>query len=406
MAGGKISPIHMLLAVAACAVATLSANAAIQSAERRGEAGIFAGVHAQDGLVRLGSELQALAADPNHRIEAVSLAAARSTLKAHPLNAQVLAALGLDATTAPTSPVTAERFMQLADKVSRREPLSQMWMIESASAAGDVPKALRHYHTILSTQPTLQATLFPILAAAIDFPDVQQAMRPYLRQQSPWVQSFLEFAVTNAKIDGILGVVGQNHLILQGDQYETVNAGIIFRLAELGRSNEALTFAQSVFPDLDKRGFREMGFTTATLDPRLRQMAWVFANDQAATASLTEAGEILITMEPLAKSDVVSRYLMLEPSSGFTFSYDLTPLPGSRATVFTWYVSCVNPTASGAVNQVWAQPVDSGNERGSGVVRFPGIANCSFVRLQLSAIAPDGQVPSASKLSIGKSPQL
>ena len=165
-------------AVAALAGAVFASGNAIRAAERKGEAGALAGRYVQDGQIQLQAERQALAKDPNHQFEQSKVETIRSSLKQRPLNALAIAMLGLVPVGQKDVDKTAAPFMTLANRLTRREPLSQMWMIEAASAADDVPGAVRHYHTVLAANPHLYQGLFPVLVSALDFPEIQQALNP------------------------------------------------------------------------------------------------------------------------------------------------------------------------------------------------------------------------------------
>lgn len=388
----------MLLVLAGLA-AVYSASFSVRAADRRGEAGALSVIHADDGLVQLKNELQALAADPNYQLRQSTLEKARSSLKMRPLNAQVLAALGIGYAADPKTEGRTSQLMALADKVSRREPVSQMWLIEWASAEGDVPEALRHYHAVLSTNPALGQALYPVLASALDFPEVQAGLHHYLVSKALWFPNFAAFAAYNAKIDGVMGMIGRDYSSLRLEQYTPTNAGIVWRLAEQGRPNEAMAFAQKVFQGFDTQSFSKLEVSPATLDTRMGRLAWTLADGAVANVRFTEPDEVWITLEPQARADVLSRSIMVNSGSGLVLSYALNSEGDSSPASFKWNIGCENSAMTGAAAVPWEHIASIKSDEPNSSVTFPGIRGCSLLRVKLSALGPDGQSATATKLS-------
>lgn len=78
-----------------------------------------------------------------------------------------------------------------AERLSRRDVASQIWLIEDSVRRNDIPSALTHYDRALSTSPSSWRTLLPILAAAADNQDVAVPLVQLLRRQPIWGIAFL-----------------------------------------------------------------------------------------------------------------------------------------------------------------------------------------------------------------------
>lgn len=381
-------------AAAAVALALFSANAAMLASERRGEAGFLTGLHAADGLVLLTAEQHAIAADPNHKIDPRSRDAIRSTLRFQPLNPQVLALLGVSAAGPDgTSPAT-DRLMKLADRISRREPLSQIWMIETASAADDVPGAVRHYHTVLSTNPGLYGTLIPILATAIDYPEVQSSLRPYLRGEPVWKRSFLDYAATNAKLDSYLGLIGGDFGIVSGPALVPANSEFVARLGSAGRGDEAKKFAAKSLPEFNADAFGAAGFSKASLDPRMGKLAWV-AGSGSSVDSVSISGEVAVSIEPDAEADVLSRSFMVKPSAAYLASVAVDADEPAKLSSFKLIITCADGTSTGN----WEHVIPVGSAKETAEIRFPGLDRCNLLNIKFRVIADARQTPLVVKIA-------
>lgn len=382
------------------ALAAFSAGTSIKFAERRGEAGPLTGMYADEGVVQMRAEQRALSVDPNHKLRQSSVDAVRLTLRSMPLNASALSLLGASAAGPTDTGLKADHFMRIAERVTRRDPLSQIWALEASSAAGDVQGAVAHYNALLSTNPGLSEVLFRVLTPALDFPEIQTALRPYLMRQAIWMPAFVAFAAENGKVDSLLGMIGQSYASLRPKPYAPANSVIVWRLAKDGRSDQAIAIAQQVFVGFDGQKFRQFGVSAATTDLRLGQLSWKLGGQPGLDASLEENGDVTISVEPIARADVLSRSIFVKPGAGLAFSYALSSEDNSRSAGFKWIITCMNTPVKGTTLAPWAQDAVVGPETKFETVKFPGFPGCNLLNVELMALGSEGQVGSVAKLSI------
>ena len=385
------------LLVPAAALALFSASISIRASERRGEAGLLAGMNPSDGIVVLQAELHALAADPNHKIAQSSLNATRATLPARPLNPQVLALIAVSVAGPDGTSVATADLMKLADRMTRREPVSQMWMIEAASAAGDVLGAVRHYNTLMSTTPDTFLVLFPVLTSAIDFPEVREALRGTLRGGPIWAPNFLPYAASNAKIDSYLAMIGADYQVLRDPPYAEANAEFIYRLAAAGRGDKAFEFASRVLAQFDPHAFQEFTVSKSTLDPRMGKLAWRLGSSNGVAAELA-SGEVNISVSPGANMVALSRDFVVKPGSISGLSISLIGDTGMNAAAVKIKASCANDAAAQAGSFGVEQSVPVSAEKTTTNLSLQNTGRCSLIRIQVHVVGPDGQIPGSIRI--------
>lgn len=372
------------------ALSIYSARFSAVASARAGELSNLSGLFAKDGLVGLQRELQALAENPAHKLDSQRLERARLTLVGRPLNSQVYAGLGIAASNDANRQTEADRFMALADRIGRREPISQLWLIEKSAAAGDVPATLRHYNRILSAKPELNATLFPVLAAAIDFPEIRQAILPYLRYQRPWVEDFVTFAASNSKVDSIAELLGSSMSSIRGEGYFGAKSEVIYRLTEAGRADKALEFARNAYPDLDLAGFSSFSISPATADKRLGRFAWQLLENENVQSTLGNDGFVEVTMQPATQADILTRYILLTTSQQQPIKFLIESKGSKENVVLDLSVSCVDKKLSDETNRVYRIKAGEFPFDSSGSEDLRG---CKLAFVSLKARTTDGQMP-------------
>lgn len=387
----------MLWALGALVAAGWTLDFSLRSAVREDEAQAFAAAYADDGLVRLVRVLRGLGEEPGYQVASKDAAAIRDTLVRHPLNAQALAVWGLSLATRQQSEQAALPFMTLADRVTRREPISQVWLIEAASAAGNVPEAIRHYNAALATNPPLQANLLPVLVGALDFPDVQQALRPYVRT-APWMPAYLAMASASARTDSVLGLVSGGGAALATEAFSPAQAMLIRRLAAEGRFDAALGHASTVWSDFDRKAFARFAVTAATLDPRLGGLSWTLADNEGMGASL-EDGTVVATLEPLGRGAVLARDVPVQAGGAYQLIQTVAVDSGPRPASLRWRANCVPADPAQAAAEFWTQLVPTSQTATTYRTAFSVPAGCNLAHLELVAFGPEGQLPTSLRIS-------
>ena len=96
--------------------------------------------------------------------------------------------------------IKARRFFAYSDRLSRRDLITRIWLIEDAVSRGDTAAVLHHYDIALRTNISARDMLFPILATASSEPAVANALAYTLgeRPAPPWKDAFLWFVGGNS----------------------------------------------------------------------------------------------------------------------------------------------------------------------------------------------------------------
>lgn len=305
-----------------------------------------------------------------------------------PLTRGLLRIVGMKAELQGDAP-RAETAISLSDSLSRRDALTQLWLIERSVGRNDMNGAVRHYHAALSVHPELGPTLLPILSRAIAFPEVRKALSPYIARQSRWSLDFLDTAIVTAKPADIASLLLPIGDVVRGGPYEKVNARLITLLVEAGDFGLAGKFAQAVIPRFNPAIANSLVVNDATTDKRLGMLAWTLADDGRVLTTSNEQGGLEIDVEPLARGMAATRTIPIVGGKSYTFSQTLRGgsdvLPSSN-----WLAFCVPSSSS---EPLWQEklPMSRRTQRYQAVIAVP--ASCRGLRLVLIVRGPEGQQP-------------
>jgi hypothetical protein len=348
-----------------------------------------------DGLAAVNAFATELTKNPQFIISSRDADAARASLVSRPLNANLLSFYGLRAASIGEQGL-ASALMASADAVSRRDAFSQLWMIEKKSSADDVNGVVAHYNALLSVYPAMQATFLPVLVSAIAYPEVRDAIRPYLTPDTRWSAPFLDIASQGAEVDQYQDLVEPVASRLGGDGYNVSNARIIQRMLQSGLVGDAWKLFSLVAPNVDVAAFRAFAPVGANLDPKWQPLSWVLGQSDDISASVDGGGAIDVVVAPTARGLIASRDVAVTSSSTYVLGHRLMYEPVSALASLRWSVYCVAQNGPQLIVARFV-PANANTKLVQLSVEVP--QSCNLVSVELSALGPEGQLSSMVKIT-------
>lgn len=185
-----------------------------------------------------------LAADPDAgpaELERAT-ALARSALRREPVNVDAARTLAVIAARQKNTD-EADKWFTIAERLSRRDLTTQLWMIEKAVREGDIRQALRHYDRALRTSRRAPELLLPTLVAASDDPQIAGPLTEMLSTRPAWWKQFLALAAKDVKNANVLVRFGQRIRLDPGNAEEAgLAARILSRLVRDGHYAQAFDY--------------------------------------------------------------------------------------------------------------------------------------------------------------------
>ncbi len=89
----------------------------------------------------------------------------------------------------------ARKIFRAGDRISRRDGVTQYWLINDAAKRGDVVNALDHFDSVLRTMPEATQPLIERLAMGTAIPEARRALTRFVRADNPWLVRYVDAAV-------------------------------------------------------------------------------------------------------------------------------------------------------------------------------------------------------------------
>lgn len=391
--GGLAVRAMLALAAVGCAVpayryaevAALRANAPLDASE-------IAPHDAKALANALGSRFDS---NPEFKPSTRDIADIRSALVGQPLEPKLLGILGL-VYEASGDAKRAAKTMRVAYRASRRDVVSQLYLIESASASGDVQTTLRHYNVALLTHPELNAALLPILSSAIAYPEIRTALRPYLQAGAEWVPAFLSVASEKSSISDLKSLLPQIKGVA-ADQLNHASLSTVLRRTAVEGSREDLAYlANHLLPGFRFEVLSDFGVNPRTTDQRLGTLAWNFPAVENITLEYDGDQAITINADPLARGVVAVRDFLVEGGRAYQLNQNVSFKTEESRPTLRWTAACARSNADPV--PFWDQVQVNTDNRQAPKNTFAVPADCKLIRMSLIIEGPDGQVPATVTL--------
>ncbi len=183
---------------------------------------------------------------------------------------------------------TAAGWFDAADETTRRDFPAQMWLLQAAVDRNDVPEVLRRYDIGLRTSALAPGILLPILAKAVDDPEIAIELRKRLRDWPNWTVWFFREAIKTSTSDRNLALLGSVAGVAPApDQMEVVGALVQRLIADRQYALAWHVYQSNTLQAKSSGPVQDPSFRRVPLFP---PFDWSLATESPVDASITGSG--------------------------------------------------------------------------------------------------------------------
>jgi len=304
---------------------------------------------------------------------------ARLALRQDPTAVPAVATLGINAQLRGDT-AAARRIFAYSETLSRRDLRTRLWAIEDAVGRNDIPDVLRNYDIALRTSRIAPDLLFPVLASAISYPKIRQALVATLAKKPIWSDQFIGFVSGNGSdtraTANLFEALHRRGITLPlGSQ-----AALIGRLLTEGHADEAWRFYVAITPGANRRIARDSGFTANPASPTPFDWQPVIDSGVSGTIQRSERGGIFDFAVPPNLGGPLLRQTQLLTVGDYTIEGRSIGIEQADDALPYWTLTCGDGRELGRVTIP-----NSKQANGRFVGRFTVPAGCPVQQLLLVA---------------------
>lgn len=305
---------------------------------------------------------------------------AKRALRQDPTAVSAVATLGINADVRGDK-AGARQYFAYAQKLSRRDMRTQLFMIEDAVQRNDIPGALHQYDMTLRVFPTLGDMLYPVLASASADPEIRRELVRKLAAKPMWSDSFIGFVAgkgPDPKSTAALFIdLRRAGVVIP----ETARAAAVNALLTAGQIDAAWSYYATIRSGADRRRSRDLRFATMLETPP--QFDWTPINEGSGLTTGIQGGIFDFTAPASAGGRMLQQLQLLPPGSYRLNGHSIGIEQATGALPY-WTLRCQNGRELGRV-EVPNSNVANGNFTGM----FSVPADCPVQTLVLMARPSD-----------------
>lgn len=282
--------------------------------------------------------IQANPKNPPNQVHSMAITA----LRQQAINPRALRVLGYY-TSAKGQDGRAVIYIRAAEAQSRRDSLTQLWLIENAVRKNNIQEALKHYDVALRTRPSTHAILFPILLSALDDPNIRTALAPYIRNERTWVPIFLNDAISNSdNLTALVDLMIESGGPADPEVNQRQNVNLLWRLVNDKHFADARRLYLRL-PGADAGRLVATGLGAADRKSEFGPINWQMRTGSGSGGSLSADGQkrtaLAIFAVPATTDLVATKILYLRPGD-YDFSAALSNAQTSEGGFIRWRLRC------------------------------------------------------------------
>lgn len=333
-----------------------------------------------DGRItaQLSAALSGEDASPEDLARAETLA--KRALQQDPTAVAAAATLGIIAD-GRGDKAAARRYFTYAQKLSRRDLRTQLFMIEDAVDRGDVPAALRQYDITLRVFPAMGELFYPVMASASSDPVIRAEIIKTLAAKPLWGESFIEFLASTGPDPQSTAALFAGLRRAGVAVPERARAGVVNALIVAGQLDAAWSYYAAIRPGADRRRSRDPQFAANNDTPS--PLDWTPINDGSGVTTSIQGG-VFDFAAPASVAGPMLQQLQLLPPGTYRLTGHSVGIEQAPDALPYWTLRCQDGRELGRV-EVPNSSVAGGNFSGT----FSVPAGCPVQTLLLTGRASD-----------------
>lgn len=274
----------------------------------------------------------------------------RAAVVSSPLNRSLVRFVGIQADLR-SDPMRAFAAMSLSSKLSRRDPVTQMWLGEFALRRNSGQDALLHFHTAMTIRPELQVILIRKIGPLLEGRDGLSLLQPYLSSRTTWLNALLaHLVVSNPSL--AVRVVQAKPNVFREDQYNSIMMKLLDKVVSSGDGFGFNGIFALLWPEVPLQKFSQFQWNSFNTDQRFGTYSWKFGRDAVIQADLIEAQKLEVVVQPSTAGVFAQRDMVLVGGRSYEFSNKVHSTEDGGVGYINWTAQCSrNGNPSDLLNQ-------------------------------------------------------
>ena len=292
----------------------------------------------------------------------------------------------------------ARAAMLTAQAMTRRDALTQIWLIDNAVSRQDVVGMMQHFDYLLRTQADARGGLLNRVAVLLNVPDARRAMMPLMTRSNPWFDDLIIQASDNPQTAiGAAQFLAERGWAPGGERLKPTYGALLSNLVRAGRF-DLLRRIYRLLPAGNPATLSSLAMNRTQFSEGYVPLTWSLAASGDFGGLQTDVPGVGAAVEgyaqPLTRGVVAEKLVFLD-SDAHQMRWRVVGRQANPGAEALWQVDCLDGANSRTVatsRNLFELPKDQAASLTIG-------ANCPIAMVRL--IVAGGAGRSASSITVG-----
>lgn len=310
-------------------------------------------------------------------------------LRAEPLNRMLVRSLAIwyDLNRQPKMALAG---MQIASAVSRRDVLTQLWLVEYRLREAKSGRAYRHIDVALKVRPQLASLLYPRLATLMADPLVSANVALSAKSDTRWVPGLADYLVEQ-DLSAAYTLLNSPSVRAKSTSYTSAFRSLAHNLARSGSIDRARTIAETLVSSKQYDQWADFGLNRLSGDPDFGNLSWLSNTDYASLVPTErEQLELQVSVPSDQTVELMGRGIFLLPGAGYQIEGTIKPGSDLRDTQLQWIMACWRNSGE---ERYFAGKLPPLSTSGQFSLTFRVPDQCPYTKVVLQALGGSSGIP-------------
>ncbi len=251
--------------------------------------------------------------------------------------------------------VKTKVILKVAQKMSRRDMIVQLWNVEQSKSEGRISDALYQYDIGMRVNEARGIYFFPTLLSDLKDVHFRKEFAKYISRNPPWMNEFLNFSIEKGdRPDLIASLIFESGGLPKEKKFRITENALLGKLFSQLGPKEARSFYLTLKHDANVSTLMSLNFDRISTNPDRAPLSWVTMKSSNGESEFSQNNDsksyyLRGDISP-GQTESIARKLVYMPSGQYHPEIKLVNHEFGAGATALMKVSCVKPES---IKQIW-----------------------------------------------------
>jgi hypothetical protein len=263
------------------------------------------------------------------------------------LNPRALGQIALSRDAQNTSTTTnTKTLMKIAQRMSRRDMIVQLWNIEQSASENKISEALRQYDIGMRVNATRRTYFFPALLTRINNEKFRAGLAKYISKNPPWLDEFMNYSIAQTDRPSLIAaLISEGGGLPKEEKFRATEGALLAKLFITEGPSSARSFYTTFKYEATAKTLNSLNFDSISTNQNRNPISWITVKSPISESEFraskgSQEFYLKGTVSP-GQTDIIGRKLIYLPKGQYAPIIKFSKYAFGNGATALLKVSCV-----------------------------------------------------------------